>query len=263
MGQLFQSLLKPRPLPAAAVLAVVLLIFKLAAMIAEPRETPAAPLALISPAAAAGGNPAPAGKAAKGEGPVTGSAPASAAKPAPAQVNNDGKAEKPGFTASEIEVLQQLRQRREALDAREQELVRREDMMRAAAERIDQRVGELTAVRADIERLIKAQDTQNEHKLLSLVRIYENMKPAEAARIFEEVDMHTLLSVVERMKERKLAPILAEMKPAKARDITVELARLKALIGAHGAANRGETGGEPPAAGTGATMPAPASASRS
>ena len=62
-----------------------------------------------------------------------------------------------------------------------------------------------------------------------MCEIYENMKPKEAARIFEALEMDTLLEVAERMKERKLAPIMAKMHPEKARDMTVELSRLRRL----------------------------------
>ena len=55
------------------------------------------------------------------------------------------------------------------------------------------------------------------------------MKPKDAARIFGELDMDTLLMVAERMKERKLAPIMAKMDPTKATEITVELSRLRQM----------------------------------
>ena len=55
------------------------------------------------------------------------------------------------------------------------------------------------------------------------------MKPKDAARIFEEMGMDTLLLVTERMSERKLAPIMAKMDPAKATEMTVELSRLRDL----------------------------------
>jgi flagellar motility protein MotE (MotC chaperone) len=56
------------------------------------------------------------------------------------------------------------------------------------------------------------------------------MKPKDAARIFEKLDMETLLLVAERMKERKLAPIMAKMDPTKAKDITEELAQLRQVL---------------------------------
>lgn len=50
------------------------------------------------------------------------------------------------------------------------------------------------------------------------------MKPREAARIFEQLDMPVLLDVLEHMKELKASPILASMDPAKARQVTLSLA---------------------------------------
>lgn len=224
--------LRLRLLPLALLFAAGVLVSRVAGLVGGDGQ-PAAHLSLVAPAAAAGGG-GQGGKArAKSEEVAT---PATAPTSAAAPTENA----EPSFSAAEIEVLRQLRQRREALDARERELAEREALLHAATQRIDQRVNELIALKADIERLLKANEAANEEKLLSLVRIYENMKPPEAARIFEELDLPTLLAVVQRMKERKLAPILAEMKPAKARDVTVELARLKALL------SEGESAGDPP-----------------
>ena len=55
------------------------------------------------------------------------------------------------------------------------------------------------------------------------------MKPGDAARIFEELDMAILLDVVERMKEAKTAPIMAKMTPGKAKLLTAELTQRRSL----------------------------------
>jgi len=133
------------------------------------------------------------------------------------------------LTQSEIELLQQLAERRETLDDREREIEQREGLLQAAEVRINEKVIELRALQATIEQLIKTYDDQQEAKIGSLVKIYENMKPKDAARIFEELDMDTLLLVAERMKERKLAPLMAQMNPEKAKEMTVELAKLRQL----------------------------------
>ena len=101
--------------------------------------------------------------------------------------------------------------------------------MQAAESRIDKKVTELQNLRATIDSLIQKFDKQQDAKLLSLVKIYENMKPKDAANIFEDLEMQTLLEVAERMKERKLAPVMAKMNPAKAREMTVELRQLRKL----------------------------------
>lgn len=133
------------------------------------------------------------------------------------------------LTPAEIDLLQQLAERRQVLESREQEFEIRTGLFAAAESRIDKKVEELKVLRETISGLIKTFDAQQDAKLLSLVKIYENMKPKEAAKIFEALEMDTLLEVAERMKERKLAPIMAKMDPEKARDMTVELSRLRQL----------------------------------
>ncbi|MDA1024122.1 MAG: hypothetical protein O2817_12390 [Proteobacteria bacterium] len=133
------------------------------------------------------------------------------------------------LTQAEIELLQQLAERRRVLESREQELVIRTGLLTAAEKRIDKKIDELKILRETIAGLVKTQDAQQDAKLARLVKIYENMKPKEAAKIFEELELDTLLEVVERMQERKLAPVMAKMNPEKAREMTVELSRLRSL----------------------------------
>lgn len=138
--------------------------------------------------------------------------------------------EAPAFSPAEVEVLQQLGKRREALEARAADIERREALLKAAEARIDGKAKDLEALRDQLQHLIKGYDEEREAKIRSLVKIYENMKPADAARIFEELDSDTLLLVAERMKERKLAPVMAEINRAKAKEITEQLAKLKELM---------------------------------
>jgi len=133
------------------------------------------------------------------------------------------------LTQSEIDLLQKLAERRVEIDARAQELETRTAMLAAAETRINGKIEEFKALQATIDSLVKEYDQQQSAKLLSLVKIYENMKPKDAARIFEELEMDTLLQVVERMKERSLAPVMAKMNPQRAREITVELNQLRKL----------------------------------
>lgn len=133
------------------------------------------------------------------------------------------------LTTAEIELLQHLSIRREEIDKREKEIDIRDGLMQAAESRIDKKVIELQNLQVTIDGLIQKFDEQQDAKLLSLVKIYENMKPKDAANIFEDLEMQTLLEVAERMKERKLAPVMAKMDPKKAREMTVELRQLRKL----------------------------------
>ena len=133
------------------------------------------------------------------------------------------------FTQSEIDLLQELSDRREQIEKMSKQINLREGLLKAAEKRISKRVSELKQLQKTINDLIKTHDDQQETKMASLVKIYEAMKPKDAARIFEQLDLNTLLIVAERMKERKLAPVMAQMNPEKAKDVTVELSRLREL----------------------------------
>lgn len=135
----------------------------------------------------------------------------------------------PTFSETELQVLQQLSQRRDKLSERENDLQRREALLSATEQRIDEKVASLKQLQTTLDGLIRQHDAEQETKLTSLVKIYETMKPADAARIFEQLDSDTLLPVVEKMNERKLAAILAKLDPMKARDVTVELKKLREL----------------------------------
>ena len=77
--------------------------------------------------------------------------------------------------------------------------------------------------------MLRQFDKEEEAQIKSLVKVYENMKPKDAARIFNRLEMDILLDVVERMKEKKMAPVLAQMSPEKAEALTVELATRRQL----------------------------------
>ena len=94
---------------------------------------------------------------------------------------------------------------------------------------LNKKIVEMKGLEITIQKLIKTHDQQEEAKMQSLVKIYEAMKPKDAARIFEELDINTLLMVAERMKERKLAPVMARMNSEKAMEMTVELTKIRNL----------------------------------
>jgi flagellar motility protein MotE (MotC chaperone) len=147
----------------------------------------------------------------------------------PKNIENDPQDDPTLFTENEIKVLQQLVSRRKVIEARLDELTLREGLLGAAEKRIDKKIQEMKSLELAIKKLIKSHDLQENLKIKSLVKIYESMKPKDAARIFGELDINTLLKVAERMKEKKLAPIMAKMNPDRAKEMTVALSKLRNL----------------------------------
>lgn len=183
--------------------------------------------------------------------------------------DNEEKRKKREYSQIEVDLLQSLAQRRQELDGWAKQVQLKENMLIATEKRINEKVDNLQRMKKDIEDLLALYNEQEDTKIRSLVKIYENMKPKDAARIFEELDMPVLLLVVDKMSERKVSPVLANMSPQKAKDLTVQLAEQRKLqkpranaaaasaadanapaTGAEGApaANSGGTGGAAPAA---------------
>ena len=133
------------------------------------------------------------------------------------------------FTPGEVAVLQNLASRRDELARLEKDLDARERLLNVTEERLDSRIAELQLLRDSIESLVRQYDEQEESELQSIVKIYETMKPKDAASILGGLDMSILLGIMEAMKERKSASILAAMEPKRAREVTTELARKRAI----------------------------------
>jgi flagellar motility protein MotE (MotC chaperone) len=124
-------------------------------------------------------------------------------------------------------VLLELRQRRQELDSRETGLAARESLLAATEQKLSGRVAELQALQKKLEALDATRQEREDANWQGLVKLYEAMKPRDAATIFNELDMPVLLQVVDRMKETKAAPVLAAMQPEKARDVTARLAGMR------------------------------------
>lgn len=154
--------------------------------------------------------------------------PAVASTPTPASPPARAEPPPPPDALAERAVLEALRARRAEIDAREVALGQREMLIAAAERRLADRLDELGALRQRLEAESRQRDDRTEQGWRQMVRLYENMRPRDAAGIFDELDMPVLLQVVDRMREAKAAPVLAAMRPERARLVTTELARHRA-----------------------------------
>jgi len=191
-------------------------------------QQPAAASTTKPPAAPALPAPSAAGASAEGAKAASEAGAAKAATdPVPLPPAPDGT--EPTFSQTEVDVLQKLAERRTEIEGRGKEMDTREALLKAAESRIDKKIAEMKTLQGTIEGLLKQYNEQEDAKMRSLVKIYENMKPKEAAKIFEQLDMPVMLDVIERMKEAKVAPIMAEMDPSKAKSLTSELAQRRQI----------------------------------
>lgn len=133
------------------------------------------------------------------------------------------------FSEVRMELFEDLAARRKDLQNQERELSVREALLKAAEQEINQKYKELVSLRSEIQDLLVEQSSEEQKRITSLVKIYEGMKPKDAARIFNTLDLDVLLQVVSQMSERKSAPVIASMNPDRARTLTIMLMEQKSL----------------------------------
>lgn len=185
---------------------------------------------------AQGAKPADPAKTADAAKPAADAKPADAPKPAAAKPAEPAtpdplktaSAEKK-YSPTELELLQNLSKRRAELDQRSEELDQRELLLKATEQRVQEKIDQLQKMQAQLDAALGKVDEQEDQRLQSLVRIYEAMKPQEAATIFDKLEQPVLLQVLTRMKDRAVAAILPHLDGDKARSITMALAEHKQL----------------------------------
>jgi flagellar motility protein MotE (MotC chaperone) len=121
-------------------------------------------------------------------------------------------------------ILERLQDRRQQLDDRGRDLDMRENLLKAAEKRVEARVAELKDLETRVKSAVEQRDQDELSRFKSIVAMYENMKPKEAARIFERLDLKILVDVATQINPRKMSEILAQMSPESAERLTVELA---------------------------------------
>ncbi len=161
-------------------------------------------------------------------------------------LGSDGKsAFPPGTTAIPIEgttvptgaeraILERLQQRREELDARARELDIRESLIQGAEKRMDAKLAELKQAEANIKTATQQKDNAAAAQLKGLVIMYENMKPRDAAKIFNGLDSNVLIEVASQINPRQMADIVAQMSPQVAERLTVALADIAEQVKSDG-----------------------------
>jgi len=139
----------------------------------------------------------------------------------PASVDSNPPQPSPG----ERSVLESLNQRRQELEARARDLDMRESLLAAAEKRIEARLGELKDVEARLNAGARKHDDMEAAQFKGLVTMYENMRPKDAAKIFDRLDLKIQVDLVAQMNPRKMSDILAQMSPEVAERLTTEIAR--------------------------------------
>jgi flagellar motility protein MotE (MotC chaperone) len=130
----------------------------------------------------------------------------------------------PVASGAERAILERLGERRQELDTRARELDIRESLIKAAEKRMEGQLAELKETEQRITGETQQKDDAQAAQFKGLVTMYENMKPRDAAKIFDRLEIGVLIAVASKIDPRHMADILAQMSPDMAERLTVELA---------------------------------------
>lgn len=127
-------------------------------------------------------------------------------------------------------VLEALQQREARLKEREDALADRMHTLRIADREAARRLEALTEAEGRLRETIALADTAAEDDLARLTRVYENMKPQQAAALFEEMDPDFAAGFLGRMRPEAAAGIMAGLSAQAAHTFSVVLAGRNAEV---------------------------------
>ena len=128
-------------------------------------------------------------------------------------------------SASERAILERLQARRQELEARAREIDIRESLLKAAEKRAEGRVEELKAIESRITGASQQKAEEEAARFKGIITMYEGMKPKDAAKVFDRLEMAVLFEIASQIAPRKMSDILGLMSPEAAERLTVEMAR--------------------------------------
>jgi flagellar motility protein MotE (MotC chaperone) len=132
--------------------------------------------------------------------------------------------DQPMRPSSEAEraLLVRLQARRQELEARARELDLRETLVKDAEKKFDDSADQKPGGAARDAR--PAKEATDANRMKAVVAMYEAMKPKDAAKIFDRLDMRVLIELASQIKPPLMSAILAQMSAEAAERLTVELA---------------------------------------
>ncbi len=135
-------------------------------------------------------------------------------KPEPVAKLEPQKCEKPK------EIFLAIDKERDLLNTQKTALEERQAGVSLAEEKLKQETARLSDLKANLEGLLASVEQAKSDDLKRLVLIYKNMKPKQAAKIMNTMDIEVTVMVLSQMKERAAAPIFAKLNVVRSQAIS-------------------------------------------
>lgn len=123
--------------------------------------------------------------------------------------------------------IEDLRKRREDIDAKAKEIAAREAELKSRERALGEELAKLEAVRSEIDKGRGVIKKQEEEKLAKVVETLETMSPKSAAQLMATLDDGLAVTAMQRLATAKLAKIMNLLDPERAAQLTEALTGVK------------------------------------
>ena len=135
------------------------------------------------------------------------------------------------MTFEEVQMLTTLAAQHNNSFLQKNSFKKQEESLTILKNEIQSRLEDLEKVEKRLRFLAKESDKKEQAHMREIVKVFESMKPQEAAPIFSRLEPRVLLMILQRMKGVKIAAILAQLPPDQAAKITVVMTDIAQGVG--------------------------------
>ncbi len=121
-------------------------------------------------------------------------------------------------------ILKAFQEREERIEARELAVTDRLQTLKLVDKEVERKLVLLEQAEQDLRATIALADDAAEDDIARLTKVYENMKPKDAAALFEEMNADFAAGFLGRMRPESAAGIMAGLSPGVAHRFSVVLA---------------------------------------
>lgn len=130
---------------------------------------------------------------------------------------------------NEVQVLQKLRERRVEIESSSEAQEKKKEEMKIINDIMQKNIQELTQLKNTLDTQSKSLQKEPIEALKKMAKLYEGMKPAQAAKILESMDTQVVSQLVSCMKKQIAAGVVASLSEKKAREVTLQTLKSKPI----------------------------------
>ncbi len=128
------------------------------------------------------------------------------------------------LAASQSQTFLAVEQEKAEVENEKERLTEQQNQIKIQQDELEKAKTDLDGERLKLEKLVSQSDSLDKRRIKQLAKVYEAMRPEEAARILETLNDNLCINILSSMNDdRQKAKILAALSPAKAAQVSKKL----------------------------------------